>query len=89
MTLTVRILAHSVRILSVLKNHVDVEAPDNSGKKNEADQSNLEDHREDVEALNLNQHVGATYEDNFIRKIELLPVKKQRKAQQDLIFVLV
>ena len=54
----------------MLKNHVEVKAHDNSGEQKQADKRNLEEHREDVEPLNLNQQVGATYVENFIRNVE-------------------
>ena len=63
----------------MLKNHVEVEAHDNSGEQNQADQGHLEEHGEDVEPLHLNQQVGETYEENFIRNAEQLGAKRQRK----------
>jgi len=47
--------------------------------KNQADQGHLEEHGEDVEPLHLNQQVGGTYEENFIRNAEQFGVKRQRK----------
>jgi len=64
----------------VLKNHVEVEAHDNSEERNQADKGHLEEH-EDVEPLHLKQQVGGTYQENFIRNAEQLGAKKQRKPQ--------
>lgn len=63
----------------MLKNHVEVEAHNNSGEQNQADQGNIEEHGEDLEPLNHNQQVGATYEDNFIRNVEQLGAKAPNK----------
>ena len=65
----------------MLKNHVEVEAHDESGEQNQAEQGHLEEHGEDVEPLHLTQQVGARYEENFIRNIEQLGAKRQRKPR--------
>ena len=52
---------------------------DNSGERNQADQGHLEEHGEDLEPLHLNQQVGGTYEENFIRNVEQFGAKRQRK----------
>ena len=65
----------------VLKNHVEVEAHDESGEQSQADQGHLEEHGEDVEPLHLNQQVGARYEENFVRNVEQLAAKRQRKPR--------
>ena len=55
---------------------VRIQAHDNSGEQNQADQGHLEEHGEDVEPLHLNQQVGETYEENFIRNAEQLGAKR-------------
>ena len=69
----------------VLKNHVEVEAHDNSGEGNQADQGHLEEHGEDVEPLHLNQQVGGTYEEDFIRIMRNSWERKDNESPQQVL----